>query len=65
LDSRYFGPAKVVREGKWGGRGSGRTADFVAIDCERQEAAAHGHVLDGVQEVSKTAANVPEMSVVR
>jgi hypothetical protein len=36
------------------------TADFVAIDCERQEAAAHGHVLDGVQEVSKTASKGAE-----
>jgi hypothetical protein len=32
----------------------------VAIDCERQEAAAHGHVLDGVQEVSKTASKGAE-----
>ena len=44
----------------------------MAFDCTSQEKAAHGHVVYAVQEVSKnsikggpkTAAIVPEMSVV-
>jgi hypothetical protein len=41
-----------------GGRGGERAADFVAFDCTCQAKAAHGHVVHGVQEVSKTASIV-------
>jgi hypothetical protein len=51
LGSRYFGPAKVVKERV----GWGRAADFVAFDCTCQEKLAYGHVAYAVQEVSKTA----------
>ena len=55
----------------WACKG-GRAADFVAFDCMSQEKAAHGHVVYAVQEGvknsvnggPKTAAIVPEMSVV-
>ena len=54
----------VEREGEWRG-----AADFVAFDCTSQEKEALGHVVFAVQKrrqmLPKTAAIVPEMSVVR
>jgi len=47
LGSRYFGPAKVVKERV------GRVADFVAFDCASQEPAAHGHVAYGCKSRQK------------
>jgi hypothetical protein len=47
LGSRYFGPAKVMKE-RVGERGG--LANFVAFDCTSQEPAARGHVAYGVQE---------------
>jgi len=40
------------RDCRWGG---GRGADFVAFDCTSQDTTAHGYMVDGVQEASKTA----------
>ena len=40
--------------------GGGGAADFVAFDCTCQAKAAHGHVVHGVQEVSKTASKGAE-----
>jgi hypothetical protein len=39
----------------WGGGEGGEEADFLAFDCTSQDTVAHGHVVDGVQEASKTA----------
>jgi hypothetical protein len=44
----------VKEKDRWR-RGRERAADFVAFDCTCQAKAAHGHVVHGVQEVSKTA----------
>lgn len=63
----------LPKELSWTGyAGEGKAADFVAFDCMSQGKATGAHAIDGSKTVPKrpqngpkTAANVPEMSIVR